>query len=73
MKANGHFGHLHNRMQPSMGHAVVQSRKLRVLGGASLLQFAGLSLRAGSLLPVGVCARAQEPTKHQENDPISAS
>ena len=50
----------------SMGHAVAQSRKLRVIGGASLLQFAGLSLLAGSLLPVGVCARAQEPTKHQE-------
>jgi hypothetical protein len=66
MNANGHFGHLHNRMQPSMGHAVAQSRDLTVLGGASLSQFAGLSLLAGSLLLVGVCARAQEPTKHQE-------
>ena len=50
----------------NMGHAIAQSRKLRVIGGASLLQFAGLTLLAGSLLPVGVCARAQEPTKHQE-------
>ena len=66
MKANGHIGHLHNRMLPGMVHAVAQSRKLRVLGRTSLSQFAGLGLLAGSLLLVGVCAPAQEPTKHQE-------
>ena len=66
MKANGHIGHLHNRMLPGMVHAVAQSRKLRVLGRTSLSQFAGLGLLAGSLLFVGVCAPAQEPTKHQE-------
>ena len=49
-----------------MRHAVAQSRKSSVLHGASLLQSAGLSLLAGSLLFVGVCARAQEPTKHQD-------
>ena len=66
MNKNGHFGHLHNGMQPTMGHAVAQSRKVRVLAAVSLLQFAGLSLLASSLLLVGAYAPAQKPTKHQE-------
>lgn len=66
MKAKVHFGHLRNRMQPGMGHAVAPSRKLRVFAGALLLQLAGIGLLAGSLLQIGVSARAQEPTKHQE-------
>lgn len=67
MTRKSHIAAPEDAMQyTSMGHAVAQSRKLRVVGRASLLQFAGLSLLAGSLLAVGVCARAQEPTKHQE-------
>lgn len=46
--------------------AVAQSRRLRVLVRTPLMHFAGLSLVAVSLLLVGVCAPAQDRTKHQE-------
>ena len=65
MNAIAHFGHLHNGRQPRMESAIAHPRQFSFLRGTLPLRFAGVSLVAGSLLVVGMCARAQEPTKQQ--------
>jgi hypothetical protein len=64
MKADGELEPLPNGMQPKMGWTVVLL--VRVARETSLLQFAGVGLLAGSLLLIGLDARAQEPTKQQD-------
>jgi hypothetical protein len=48
-----------------MESAIAHPRQFSFLRGTLPLRFAGVSLVAGSLLVVGMCARAQEPTKQQ--------